>query len=310
MKKRNVKKREYSINEDVNINLEPPKLYTDRQRDRAEAPKPRAERRTRNAEELSKTERRSKQNKKRRLKNKVRRVLISVALVVLLIAVGVALSLTVFFKIETVSVSGSGIYSESDVLTYSKIDTGDNLFLIDEDRVNASITSNLPYVYNVKIKRELPSTVKLILTDAVVKYSMETEEGYILLDDNFKVLETNAEQLPAATTKIINASVTSAQAGYAIQFEDENTAANLVKLSEIIKNLDMTEATAISSTDINHNYIVYEDRITFELGVLDDKSESRVIRGLAACEQLDESNPDSAGTLNLLGDKQVYFTAK
>ena len=310
MKKRNVKKKEYSISEDAGINLEPPKIYSERQRERQEEPKPRPERRAQKAEELSKTERRSRQNKKRRLKNKVRKVILSAALVILLVAVGVALSLTVFFKIETISVTGSGIYSEADVLTYSKIDEGDNLFLVDESRVSNSITQNLPYVYEVKIKRELPSTVKLVLTDAVVKYSIETEEGYILLDDNFKVLETNAEQLPAATTGIFDASVSSAQAGYTIEFEDETTAGNLKALSDIIKSLDITEATAISSTDINHNYIVYDGRITFELGALDDKSEERVLRGLAACQQLDESNSDSAGTLNLLGDKQVYFTAK
>lgn len=309
MKKRNVKKKEYNISEDVSINLEPPKLYNERQRERTEASKERPEKRGAKNEALSKTERRSKQNKKRRLKNKVRKVIISIALVILLIAVGVALSLTVFFKIETVSVTGSGIYAENEVVTFSKIDVGDNLFLIDENKIISSITTNLPYVYDVQIKRELPSTVKLILTDAVVKYSIETEEGYILLDDNFKVLETNAESLPAETIGIIDASVASAQAGQTIAFEDETTADNLNKLSQIIKSLDMTEATAISSTDINHNYIVYEGRITFELGALDEQSESRVLRGLAACEQLDESNPDATGTLNVMGDKQVYFTA-
>lgn len=309
MKKRNVKKKEYNITEGAGINLEPP-VRNERQREKAQASLQKPERRSAKAEALSKTEQRSRQNKKRRLKNKVRHILLSIALVALLLAVGVSLSLTVFFKIENVSVTGSGIYSESDVAAYSNIDVGDNLFLIDESRVNESITTNLPYIYNVEIKRELPSTVKLVLTDAVVKYSIETEEGYILLDDNFKVLETNAEALPAATTDIKDASVASAQAGYQIEFEDETTAQCLQALSSVINSLDMVEATSISSTDINHNYIVYEGRITFELGALDEETASRVLRGLAACEQLDESNPDSAGTLNLLSDKEVYFTAE
>ncbi len=306
MKKRNVKKKEYILPENAaDINLEPPRRNERQKAQLSQKP----ERRSNKPEELSKTEKRSRQNKKRRLKNRVRHIMLSIALIALLIAVGVTLSLTVFFKIENISVSGSGVYSESDVIAYSNIDVGDNLFLIDENKVNESITENLPYIYNVSVKRVLPSTVKLVLTDAVVKYSIETEEGYILLDDNFKVLETNAQHLPAATTCIMDASVSSAQAGYKIEFEDETTADCLNKLSTIINSLDMTEATSISSTDINHNYIVYEGRITFELGVIDDQAESRVLRGLAACEQLDESNPESSGTLNLQSDKQVYFTA-
>lgn len=52
------------------------------------------------------------------------------------------------------------------------------------------IEENLPYVYKAEIKRKLPDTIEIKVTDAKVAYSLLCEDNtYILLDNNFKVLE-------------------------------------------------------------------------------------------------------------------------
>ena len=71
----------------------------------------------------------------------------------------------------------------------------------------------------------------------------------------------------------------------------------------------MAQATEIYTLGVNSNYVVYMNRITFELGTLDDL-ENKLIRGLASCEKLDESGSNIRGTLNLTVDKQSYFTAE
>lgn len=292
-----------SNNRDLNsslgpINLEAPKIYRSTPSKKGEKPN------------QSQNEKRTRQNKKRRLKNSVRKFILSFVLLIVLLAVGATLSLTVFFKTEQITVSGSGIYSEEEIINASGIDIGDNLFLLDGDKIKESLTTQLPYIYDAQIKRVLPKTVRLTVTDAQTSFIIKNEdETYILLDDNFKVLEAASEEVPSASVLITDAVITSAKPGYGIEFENQETAERLSMLSSSVKAAGMTQATSISSIDVNNNYIVYDGRITFELGPCEDL-DNKINRGLAACDQLNESSSEIRGTLNLKGGKQSYFTAE
>lgn len=281
------------------VNIEPPKIYSEEQR--ASRPK---------KANMNKTEIRRRQSKKRRLKNSVRKALIAISLFVVLIAVGIVLSLTVFFKIDTVNVTGSGMYSSEEVLANVNFNYGDNLFLIKTDACKAKLTKNLPYVYDVKITKGLPGTVELKITDAKVEYTIQNKDKtFILLDDNFKVLDNASPQGDDAAIKINDSAITQAEKGAVVVFENENVSACLTKMSDAIKNTQMIEATSISSKGDNSNFIAYDNRIVFALGSCDD-IENKIYRGLAACEKLNKSAPNVKGTLNLDNDKQIYFTEK
>lgn len=275
------------------VNIEPPKIYREDQR---------------NKQNLNRAELRHKQNKKRKLKNSVRNALIMIAFLIVLISVGVVLSLTTFFKIETINVTGSGIYSTEEIIDNCGINKGENLFLIDKENCKAKLEKNLPYVYDVKIKKQLSSTVNIEITDAKAEYSIQKEDKtFILLDDNFKVLDNAATENVDGTINIINSEITNSENGSKIVFKDENISDCLSKMSAVIKDINMTEATAISSSSINTNYIVYEGRITFSLGNCDNL-ENKVYKGLASCDKLNKSKPNAKGTLDLSSDKQIYFT--
>lgn len=277
------------------VNIDPPRRYREEQRTKKT--------------DLNKTEIRRRQSKKRRLKNSVRKALVAISLLIVLIAVSIVLSLTVFFKIDTINITGSGVYSSEEVLSNCDISYGDNLFMIKKDVCKERLTRNLPYIYDVKITRKLPATVQLEITDAKVQYVIDNEnETFILLDDNFKVLD-NASAVGAESAVLItNSVVTSAEKGVPISFEDEAVSDCLSKLSQAIKTTQMTQATSISSTDVNNNYIIYDGRITFALGSCDD-IENKIYKGLAACEKLDESSPGVKGIMTIGTDKQIYFTA-
>lgn len=275
------------------VHIEPPKVYREEQRIERNSPN---------------TKVRKKTKKKRRLKKKVRNALITILLLIVLLAVGVVLSLTTFFKIEVINVSGSQIYSAEEVIDNCGIDLGENLFLINKDNAKAKLEKNLPYVYNVKIKRKLTKTVNIQITDATVAYSIKNKDDtFILLDDNFKVLNSVSAEDSEDAIKIVDSKISSAEDGTKIVFEDKNISECLSKISSAIKNIEMTEATAISSSGLDQNYIVYDDRITFELGNCENL-ESKVYKGLAACEKINAGNPKAKGTLDISSDKQIYFT--
>ena len=100
--------------------LAPPKLY---RREQQQA----ASRQQRQAPPMTRQERRKKQNKRRRLKRSVRRALAVIGLVLLAVAIVAVLCLTVFFKIENITVTGSKVYDTEKVLSVCTIETGENL---------------------------------------------------------------------------------------------------------------------------------------------------------------------------------------
>ena len=297
-RRRSVSEKSYASRAQLN-DLEPPRIY------REDGIKRKAPR-----NEPTRNQLRRRQNKKRKLKNNVRRALMALCLLVVLIAFGVTLSLTVFFKTETITAQGSGMYTEQEIIDASGINSGNNLLLLDEDEIAKNISRQLPYIGSVEIKKELPNTVYINVTDTIASYAIQNENGtYILLDINFKVLENASEQNPADTIMISAAEVSKAEPGSTIVFSDESVQKRLKEIAQAVYNTGMIQATEIYTNGTNKNYVVYMDRITFELGSLDN-IEDKIIRGLASCEKLDESGTNIRGSLNLTIDKQSYFTAE
>lgn len=256
----------------------------------------------------NKNEIRQRQNKKRRIKNKFRSAIITLIAIVAFSALGIVLSLTVFFNIAEIKITGSEKYTDEELRSVCTIDVGKNLFLIDTQECIERFCESLPYVYDVKITRELPTTLNIEITDAAPAFAIKNKDkSYILLDDRLKVLEASAAKKTADAILIKDSKVTSANPGYLIGFENEDATDCISKIAQAVIATQMGEATSISSIDKNNNYIVYDNRITFKLGNCEDL-ESKINRGLAVCEDLNEHNSSIKGTINLTVEKQSYFT--
>ena len=80
---------------------------------------------------------------------------------VVVISGAIVAALTLFFKVETITVSGTTEYSSEEIITASGIQQGDNLIALSPSRIAARIRSRLPYVSSVSIRRALPDTVVL-----------------------------------------------------------------------------------------------------------------------------------------------------
>lgn len=287
----------------VDLGLEPPKVYRDSQKKIVSS-----DTRQRKKKQLSRNEKRQKDTKRRKKRNKLRKFFIWLSVAIVIAAVGVVLSLTAFFGIENITVSGNSRYTEEEILNQCLINTGENLFLADTKSASEMLELNLPYIYTAEIKRKLPSTIELVITEAEPSYYIQNKDKtFILLDDNFKVLETGAEKGSGIAVK--KAKVTAASAGRQIEFENQDTGECLKKLSQAVRDNYIDEITAIYSNNISDNYVVYDNRIEFKLGTCDDL-EHKIYQGLASCKQLNESNPNAKGVMTINGGKQIYFTEK
>ncbi len=98
-------------------------------------------------------------------------------LTVFAVVFAIFLGLSIFFKVETVTVSGNHKYSEWTVYEAAEIREGDSLLFFGQANASSKIIDRLPYVEYVRFELELPGTVHIIIEEAPVAYSLQAEDG-------------------------------------------------------------------------------------------------------------------------------------
>lgn len=152
-----------------------------------------------------------KKRQKLRFHNKnLKYQLLTVAAVVL----AVVLCLVVFFRVNHINVLNNGkapeapqqseetaeqtelhaYYTAQEVEKASGIEKGDNLLTISKEAVAAKIMAELPYVSQVQIRRVLPGTVDITVSEFDVAYSVQdSSNGWWLMNREGKILEQTNE---------------------------------------------------------------------------------------------------------------------
>ena len=102
--------------------------------------------------------------RKKRRRRKQNLSLYYAAIFFLVAVVGIILSLTVFFNVKEVTVTGNSIYTNNDIILSSGIKTGDNLIRLSSSRAEKKIVSSLPYVDTATITKKFPDKVEIEVT--------------------------------------------------------------------------------------------------------------------------------------------------
>ena len=117
-------------------------------------------------------------------------------LTVVAVVLALVMGLSVFFKVEVITVTGADTYSAWTIRENSGIKIGDNLLTFSKARASGQIKANLPYVESVRIGIKLPNTVNIMIEEADVVYAIKSHDGtWWLMNSSGKVVEqSNAAQ--------------------------------------------------------------------------------------------------------------------
>lgn len=255
---------------------------------------------------LSRDEVRSINKKKMSRRRKLKKNMLSVLLAVVVMCVGLVLVFSLFFKINTITISGDKVYSDKMVADKSGIEMGENLFKVNGEKLTEKLSKDLPYIKSVTVERKLPDTIIINVEAAKEVAAITTKKGFVLLDETGKVLDKNASILKENVAVINNVKLKEYIEGEKVVLTDEKKTETLIKLFEAIKNADMQLLTEIDLKNVNDIKIKYDDRITFAVGSLTN-IETKLARGVAALEKENEINAYSEGTLDLKTEPYVYF---
>ena len=97
-------------------------------------------------------------------------------LAVLVACAAVVTALTLFFRVETIRVSGTVRYTEEDVRNATGVELGSNMYLLNKFDVQRRLREALPYIEDVQIRRVLPDQLAITVTECSHVYAV-TQEG-------------------------------------------------------------------------------------------------------------------------------------
>ena len=249
--------------------------------------------------------------------------LISMAAVV----AAVFLGLSVFFRVDTITVAGADKYTPWMIREAAGVEPGDALLSIGKARVASRIRMKLPYVDDIKVGIRLPGTVEIQVTELQVTYSIEDENGgWWLISAEGRAVEPVSLEKALGYTRIEGLAIRTPTAGEPVQAvpgrivdPDEGTAVEMdqtdadQQLSALIKvmtglekNRIIGQITKIDMTSVLDIRLEYPQLLTVRLGD-DDRLEYKINYLAAAVKQL-EANQSGELDLTLEYTEDAVFT--
>ncbi len=245
----------------------------------------------------------------RRRKNRRKKIIIRSVLGGTFLLVAIILVLVMFFNVNNITVSGDDVYSESDIIETSGANIGDNLIFISGKKISKNLTEGLPYIGSVKIKRHLPATLEIVVTKTTPAFAVFTDSAYSLLDKNGKVLEKGLEMVAEDIVIANLGKITSAKEGHVIELKNAQTFDKFIELKKACDECGVSGITSVDITDIYNIKLIYQGRITLELGETDSSNLIRKLDlGKAAIKTQDEENNTYRGTINLTVAGKGYWS--
>ena len=125
-------------------------------------------------------------------------------LLVAAVVVAFVLGLSVFFKVENVTISGAETYSPWAVREASGIMEGEGLLTFSRARASAQIRAQLSYVDKVRIGIKLPDTVIIYIEEIDVAYAIQDQDGiWWLMTSEGRIMQQTDAAGASEHTKVL-----------------------------------------------------------------------------------------------------------
>ena len=206
---------------------------------------------------------------------------------VVAVVLALVLGMSIFFKVENITVSGMEKYTAWDIREASGIREGENLLSLSEPQISGKITTALPYVQYVRVGIKLPDTVNIEVVELDVAYAIEAQDAsWWLMDADGKLVEKVNGSEAKGYTQILGVQLSAPGAGaQAVAVEPEPgettdegqtvpvTVKGSERLSTVISILQYLEdnsiigqAASVDVTNMSRIELWYGERYQVNLG--------------------------------------------
>lgn len=224
-----------------------------------------------------------------------------IAVLVTALVIGTAVGcMVLFFKVGRIECKGITLYPADEVIAFTGITPGQQLYGIDRDGIAAQLCARYPYLRDVRITREIPDGIVISAREDTAAYIASIGGYYYVLSPGLRVLETFDEKETAyeAHTGMIELTlprVSRAIVGEELSYFNKGDEKYIAEVLEVLLNSEhasgVRRINLSSKFDLSFNY---ESRIDILLGDARDIP-AKIRFAFAIMEQFDS---DAAGTIS------------
>lgn len=240
-----------------------------------------------------------------RQKKKKRRRMISRIGIAVLVLLAIVFAPTIFFQVSKINVTGDTRYTSEQLIKSTGVKQGDNMFFLDTKQIAADLKDEYPYLDTVKLRRKLPSTLQIEVSDRTAALSIEQNGKYLILDMSGKVLE-KTKSAAKGTAKVTGVPMKGLHVGDTVDEDKYGKAASVMKLLELTDQYGMKKH--IKTIDVEKAYdvrVTYDKRYTILLGALEESNLEHKIQFLKAI--LKEPSLPESGVIDLTDEKEARY---
>ncbi len=210
----------------------------------------------------------------------------------------------VFFRVADIDVRGNTEYSDLEIVENSGVKTDDNMFLLNTSQIKRDLILNFPYIMNVKIGRQIPSTVVLDITEEKPEYYIEIGGEYFVVSQTLKVLEmvTDPQELDkgyGVLMKLTPPDIRYCVLGRTVLFKSNDSYEYMNKvIGELRESALYEDITVVNCANRFGIYVVYSGEhgeFRIKLGNTNDITEKL----LFASEMLKSFSAGDKGTMDV-----------
>ena len=225
-------------------------------------------------------------------------------LTLVVVCAAAVLALTLFFKVESVEVTGNSRYSAQEIQDACGVQLGDNLYLLSKPDMVQRLHQRLPYIDEVRITRSLPNTLRVQVTEFTTVYAVEQEGTVWLLTSGGKIVETAAERGDTPLIDGCELLAPSLSGDVSFALELQNRQESLFALLTALESAELTEGVrAIHLGDPTVLTMDYTERFTVEMPYGADYP--RLLRYLTLV--IEELETNLTGVIDLTRDGEPHF---
>ena len=225
-------------------------------------------------------------------------------LTLVVVCAAAVLALTLFFKVESVEVTGNSRYSAQEIQDACGVSLGDNLYLLSKPDMVQRLHQQLPYIDEVRITRRLPNTLCVQVTEFTTVYAVEQEGTVWLLTSGGKIVETAAERGDVPLIDGCELLAPSLGGDVSFALELQNRQESLFALLTALESAELTgDVRAIHLGDPTVLSMDYTERFTVEMPYGADYP--RLLRYLTLV--IEELETNLTGVIDLTRDGEPHF---
>lgn len=162
---------------------------------------------------------------------------------------------TKLFSVKNIVVLNNNHLTKEEIISISGINQGDNIYKRSVKEIKKALFENA-YIEDVTIKKKLPNTIEIDITERNINYMIQFSDTYVYLSNQGYMLEQTSEKANVPIIVGLSTDQNSVVIGGRLNNEDLSKMNRIIKICELAKVNELSEF--ISKIDISNekNYVV------------------------------------------------------